>query len=421
MYRTNGYYFFLQSILTFLLLLVVCSTIAGTYTHSQYQKKDSISLSSQKEKIPSINIKYTSKGWQFSTADEKYVLQFQSRLQFRYATPQDTDPLTFDDFQQDEHAVLKVNRARLKIGGNAFEKWLKYFWEYELASGNLLDFRLMIEKCSFFKFKAGQWKAHYNRERVISSGKQQMADRSLINRPFTIDRQQGISFYGNYAGRGKLNFSYWFSILTGTGRGSTTNDDNHLMYMSRIQWDIFGRVLGFEGSDIKFHKYPAGLIALAAVTNRSPYTRFSQAGGGQLEGFEEGQAGQYRVNQFLVETAFMYSGFSWQQEFHWKEIDDKINQTITSLIGNYLQFGYFFHYAMQWVPRQLEIAFRYSIYNPNRSQLENLREEFSLDVNWFFKNHLNKLTTEISYFSFQEKIEDVYDGWRFRIQWDVSI
>jgi phosphate-selective porin len=385
------------------------------------QPTDSTNQKTISEEKSTIVVKYGAKGWEFSTADGKNVLQFQSRFQFRVAVPGDTDPIIYDDFQGDKEPVLKINRARLKIGGNAFEKWLKYYWEYELASGNLLDFRLMIENYSFFNIKIGQWKVHFNRERVISSGKQQMADRSLINRPFTIDRQQGVSFYGNLTGKGLLNFNYWLSIFTGTGRGSTKNDDSHLMYMIRTQWNFFGRVLGFEGSDTKFHKQPVGLIALAGATNRSRYTRFSQAGGGQLEGFEEGEAGQYRVNQFLVETAFMYRGFSWQQEFHWKEIDDKINQIITSLIGNYLQFGYFFHYAMQWVPKELEIAFRHAIYNPNQALSKNLQEEFSLDFNWFFKNHLNKLTAEISHFSFQENIENLYDGWRFRIQWDVSI
>ena len=114
-------------------------------------------------------------------------------MQFRFSSPFDTDPVTFDEFQNEKQTTFKVNRARLKIGGNAFERWIKYFWEYELAAANLLDFRLMIEKFPHLKFRAGQWKARYNRERVISSGNQQMVERSIITRPFTIDRQQGIS------------------------------------------------------------------------------------------------------------------------------------------------------------------------------------------------------------------------------------
>jgi len=44
-----------------------------------------------------------------------------------------------------------------------------------------------------------------------------------------------------------------------------------------------------------------------------------------LEGYEDGQPGQYRVNQANMETAFMYKGFSWQSEVHWKQIIDKLD------------------------------------------------------------------------------------------------
>ena len=143
-----------------------------------------------------VKIQYTDKGFQFSTQDEKYLLHIESRLQFRFATPGDEDPLTFDQFESGDETVFKINRARLKVGGNAFQPWLKYYWEYELAQGNLLDFRIMVEKWSFLKLKIGQWKVDYSRERSISSGKQQLADRSIINRAFTLDRQQGVALFG---------------------------------------------------------------------------------------------------------------------------------------------------------------------------------------------------------------------------------
>ena len=66
----------------------------------------------------------------------------------------------------------------------------------------------------------------------------------------------------------------------GTGRGSKENDDTNLMYMVRTQWNFFGRSLNFTGSGLEYHKKATGLVALAAVTNKSPYTSISQAGGG---------------------------------------------------------------------------------------------------------------------------------------------
>ena len=367
------------------------------------------------------HVTYGNKGWQFSTTDGKYMLQFQSRLQFRYAVPFDTDPITYDDHLDADQQILRINRARLKIGGNVYEKWLKYYWEYELAASNLLDFRLMVEKYPWLKLKVGQWKAQYSRERIISSGKQQMAERSIVNRAFTIDRQQGISFYGHLQGGGLADFNYWFSILTGMGRGERENDDMYLMYMTRLQWNFLKRQVKFSGSDVEYSEDPAGTLTFAAVTNRSPYTRFSTSGGGQLPGFEDGVAGQYRVNQCLVETAFKYRGLSWQQELHWKEIKDKVNNSTTILLGTYVQLGYFFHYLWSTIPKPLEAAFRHTVYNPDKSEWENIQREFSFAFNWFFKDHLNKLTAEMSYLKFEKDVAEERDGFRLRLQWDISM
>ena len=377
------------------------------------QQNDSI-------KSPKINIEYTNKGFQFNTSDNKFLLHIESRLQFRFATPSDQNPLSFDEFGDDK-TVLKINRARLKVGGHAFQPWMKYYWEFELSQGNLLDFRLMFEKWKVFNIKVGQWKTYYGRERVISSGKQQLVERSIINRPFTLDRQQGIEFYGRVFKETMADLTYHASILTGTGRGSTSNDDDHLMYVGRLQWNFFGRELKMVGSDLEFHKKPTALVAIAVATNRSPYTRFSQSGGGQLEGYDDGVAGQYRVNQGLIETAFMYKGFSWQHESHRKEIIDHVNNTTTTLSGNYIQAGYFFSNLINGFPNPLEMAVRYSNYTPNIDVSGNNAEEFALAFNWFFKGHRNKLTAELTYLDYDAVLLGTEDEFRFRIQWDISL
>ena len=369
---------------------------------------------------PKIAVEYTDKGFQFTTSDDRFQLHLESRFQFRFATPGDQNPLTLDDLESNE-PVFKINRARLKVGGHAFQPYLKYYWEYELAQGNLLDFRVMFEKFPAFKIKVGQWKTYFNRERIISSGKQQMVDRSIITRPFTVDRQIGLSFYGRLFEGSLADFTYHASMLTGTGRGEVENDDSHLMYVGRLQWNFLGRELPMTGSDLGFHKEPTGLIALGGVTNRSPYTRFSQGGGGQLFGFEEGLPGQYRVNQGLLETAFMYRGFSWQNEFHTKEIQDKINGGTTRLTGSYYQAGYFFSHLWNVIPQPLELAARYARYTPDTDQSDFFEEEFALALNWFFKGgHRNKLTAEITVFDFQTDTQNLENTTRFRIQWDIS-
>jgi phosphate-selective porin len=364
---------------------------------------------------------YGARGFELATRDGRFKMQIQPRLQFRFSTPLDADPATPDDLEAPAQPTFKVNRARLKIGGNAFQPWLQYYWEYELAQNALLDFRLQLARWPGLRLRLGQWKADYGRERLISSGAQEMADRSLINRPFMVDRQQGVALYGHLAGLGAANFEYWAEVLTGTGRGNRTNDDATLMYLGRAQWNCFGRQVPWEGSDTRRHEEPVGLVAVAAVTNRSPYTAFSQLGGGSLEGFSIGEPGQYRVNQALVETAFQYRGLAWQQELHWKQIDDRDSSAITTLTGNYVQLGYFFHGLAAWVPKPLELASRYALYDPNRDQDDDLQQELSFAGNWFFDGHRNKLTAETAVLRYEQAPPaGSASRVRFRLQWDIS-
>lgn len=381
----------------------------------------SIKAQEVKDSLPEWDINYGKKGIEFGTTDGKYKLQFQGRLQFRYANPGDRDPVNFNDFGDYHNSVFKINRARLKIGGNVYQPWLKYYWEYDFPSNNLLDFRLMIEKWKWMSFKIGQWKQEYSRERRISSGSQQMVDRSILNRYFTIDRQQGVEVYGRLDGKQMADFSYWFSATTGTGRGASTNDDNRLMYFGRLQWNVLGEDLGFTSSDLKLHKKPELNIALSGVTNRSRFTRFSSSGGGEIAGFEDAEAGQYRINQFGVDAFFVYNGFSFQSEYHNKRIIDKVNNDQrTRLSGYYLQAGLLGHQQLSWWPKPLEVAARYSRYTPDNRLHDNFLHEESLAFNWYFVGHKNKLTFEVSNFDYENRENNVDNQLRFRLQWDVS-
>ena len=371
------------------------------------------------DSIAKPQVRYGNKGFEFLSADKNHLLQIEWRAQFRIAYPTDTDPITLNDFNGNK-THLWLNRARMKVGGYAYRSWLKYYLEYELAGSYLLDYRLMIEKFPFLKIKIGQWKIQYNRERIISSGKQQTVERSILTKQFTVDRQQGISLFGRLKGKGIVDFNYWLSALMGTGRGNEINDDEHLMYMMRLQWNFMGRQLKFVSSDVNYHENFTAIIAVAVVTNQSQYTRFSSSGGGHLEGFTESNPSQYRINQSLVETAGMYKGFSWQQELHWKQINDKINAQITTLAGNLLQFGYFPYYVWSNFPKPLEIYARHAFYIPNLELNNELRQEYTAGFNWFFSNHRNKLSIETSYLNYTNESQFERDGFRYRLQWDIS-
>jgi len=398
----------------FIVVLIILVSIPGWRSVHAQDRDTSVFLG----KYPGIS--YTSKGFGLTSQDGNYAMQIHWRAQFRFAVPSDLNPANQNQSEASEQYYMGIRRARLKVGGHGFVPWLKYYTEYDLGTTRLLDFRISVEKYPWLKFRIGRWKVDYNRERIISSSKQQMMDRSLLNRFFTVDRQQGISVYGRVNDGGFADFNYWVSILNGTGRGSGLNKIGNAMYMGRLQWNILGEPVPFTGSDLEGRENPNGGIAIAGLINRSPYTRFSQAGGGNLEGFPVGTIDQYGLRQFLVETSFMYRGLAWQQEFHFKRIKDFDNVANTDLLGNYCQAGYFFNYLLDWVPEPLEFAFRYSILDPDRSVQNDLLNEFSFVGNWFFRGHNNKLTAEINFFRFQQIYAGLTNGTQFRLQWDIS-
>jgi hypothetical protein len=370
-------------------------------------------------------IYYGDKGWHLESANGNFATDLQLRLQLRYSYPFEQDPLSLEDFNNEKQHILQIRRARMKIGGRAFTPKFKYYMEYELATSSLLDFWALYSFNRAIKIQVGQYKARYNTERIVSSGRLQTADRSILTRPFTLDRQTGLTLFGNLSGKGALNFSYWLAVFSGTGRGQFVLEDDKLMWKFRGQWNMFGEEMSFVSSDISRLRDWRGYLAGGVATNQSQYTRFSQSGGGQLVGYPDaGQPGQYRVNQFFVETAFKKSGFSWQQEFHWKRIHDKLDNTSRTLGGNYIQLGTFPVTYIRKFPKQLEFALRYSLYLPylnltgwDASQFS--EDEYTITLNWFFKGHNNKLTSEVSFIDFKEN-DVMKPGWRFRLQWDVS-
>ncbi len=367
-----------------------------------------------------VNVTYAKPGITFSTSDERYKVNVHARFQFRYATPDDSQPLVPNDYLIEEGTEFGTNRARLKIKGNVSQPWLRFSMEYDLKNNYLLDYRFRVEKYDWLKFKIGQWKLEYSRERSISSGGQQMLDRSIINRHFTIDRHQAASVYGHIDQGGWINFNYWAGVGTGTGRGNSADDDSHPLYFGRVQWNFLGQEMPFVASDINITQTPIASIGFASAVNRSKYTRFSSSGGSSLVGFDEGEEGQFDIEQYNVDAAFLYKGISAQAEYHEKTVKDLLNGGLErTLSGYYVQGGYFLHQLIPSWPKPLEVAARYASYDPAETNAITQKEK-ALAFNWFISGHKNKVTVDATRFEYSGDQSEDLDEWRYRVQWDVS-
>jgi hypothetical protein len=373
------------------------------------------------ESVPSAEefkaIVYGPKGLDIRSAGGNYHAHIDWRVQMRFTHSDLDDPLIGSP--EVEEGDFRVNRARFKLGGHAYRPWLSYYFEYDFPSSRMLDFRFTAKALDGLRLRVGQWKIPYNRERVDSSGKQQFAERSIVNDPFTLDRQQGLALFGRLWKGTTADSWYNVGVFSATGRGGSGSVEDP-MWLGRWQWNFLGRDLPFSQSDVGYRDRPAGTLSVAGATWRGPFTAFSSAGGGELPGFEQGDPDRYEVGQAMVETAFQYRGFSLQQEYHWKTVDDTEEGTTTELEGGYLQLGLFLHSLVPGIPKPLEVAARYARVDPDISAVDDLREELTLAFNWFFHGHRNKLTLDLSRVTDEAGEPGLRREQRIRLQWDVS-
>ena len=394
-----------------------------------------------KEK-PAIPI-WTKKGFGFKTEDGNWATRIQWRSQLRFTTPERGDPDTSSDFTDKAEHTFELRRVRIKVGGHGFKPWVTYYMEMDwqgtsnsgtnAGSTRVLDWRITLEKYKAFQVRLGQWKINYNRERVDSSGKQTMVERSISNSVFTIDRQMGILVMGRLFPGKAYDMNYYAGVFNGSGRGEA-NDDDQLMYMARLQWNIFGRKLKWEQIDIKYHKNPAATLAIGGYTNVGKCTRWSSSGCGTLvqntslgnsfTSDSSAAVGQFKTEGIMQEFALKYRGLNIQEEVHWKQVKDNgpagTGQSKTNLMGGYVVGSYFPHYIAPAIPKPLNIAYRYSWVDPNVFSSNDELREHTFGVNWLFAGHRNKLTADVTHMELEQSSGNPLTEQRVRVQWDVS-
>lgn len=389
------------------------------------------------EEFP-VKASHGSSGFRFETADGNFQTNLQWRAQMRATTPYRSDPRQLGNLAGGDQNNFEARRLRMKIGGHGFQPWLKYYFEVDMqpsrdtddgsssSAARVIDYRIDVAKWDWGGFRVGQWKIDHNRERVDSSGRQQFVERSIVNRQFTIDRQLGVQIRGRAFKETAADLRYYAGVFNGEGR-SVNNADSNLMYTGRLQWNFMGRDLAWRQTDVDFTELPTGSLAFAGMTTEGPCTRWSSSGCGNLDGFASpasAASDQFKIEQWVQELAFKYRGFSFQQEYHQKNIVDRVEGTDNDMKGLYVQSGYFLSNIIEGFPAPLELAARYAyLEEPNRTDrsVNNKRKEYTVGLNWFFSGHNNKITLDYSHLTIDDGLAGLSDSDdRIRLQWDVS-
>ena len=346
------------------------------------------------------------KGFYLETLDDKFKLEIGNRLQVRY---------TYDDDEGAENtSSFRVRRHKVFFTGHAFTKRLTYKVQWNLPAedgrGQLEDAYANFKFIDFFQMRGGQYKVPYNREELISSGKQQFVDRSIASEEFNLDRDIGVMFHAKPM---KGLFEYNLAVMTGAGINATKNTNDAMLWTARFAVNPLGDFDAYSESDLKYEETPK--LALGAA--------FATDDGSKMFVRDKVRSFKKAVNtrQVTGDALFKWRGFSFLGAGFWREInahtgESGFSRSGTNANGYTLQAGYFVPTPL--LQKHLEFAGRYSYFDPNLRTRKDSEREWGGAVNWFFNDHNNKIQADVRKL-ITERSNDDKDDLEFRLQYQL--
>lgn len=309
----------------------------------------------------------------------------------------------------------------------------------------LLDMNFTSTHFKWANVQLGQYKVYFNRSQINSTASMQFADRSLVQDAFTasgLDRRDiGITIMNDEE---LFPINYYLGVFNGAGpsfnrlgsfiseestvgcpggqtggnpfpspancpanqrnlNANTRLDVDRLMYVARLNFNILGRP-GYGEGDLAYSEKPQLAVGGGYAYNPGVNTSSNNAFVGldlanlnirrQLAAFGNGRQlglGIVDYSTWAADGVFKYRGFSLQGEFYFKNVirHDKglpcmnvgcsvtAPQNFGNSMGWYVQSGYYL------VPRTVELAARYSFWDPDTKSASDLIRQADVSLNWF--------------------------------------
>jgi phosphate-selective porin OprO and OprP len=363
----------------------------------------------QENKVPFTTYAKKQKGVGLVTTDSTFSLNFQFRMQNRAAYVSKTDgDLSPESFE------FRVRRLRFKFEGFVYDPKLTYYIQLSFSRGDM-DWRsadnsvnnsspnvvrdavVYYSPTKKLRFGLGQTKLPGNRQRVVSSGDQQFADRSIVNATFNIDRDFG--FFAQYIG----SFMNLKGALTsGEGRNSLLSNSG-LAYTGRVEFLPLGKFTGnndyIEG-DLEREQSPK--ISLAGTYNFNDHA-VRQAGqlGNDLYAPRS-------LRNFEADLLMKYKGWAWYNEYMERDTDNPVTVNLTDPTKLRTVFaGHGFLSQLSYLfKNNFEIAGRYSTTIPSSRLYDNADfvtlnerkiEQSELGVTKYLNGHRLKIQGSVIY------------------------
>jgi phosphate-selective porin OprO/OprP len=364
------------------------------------------------------------KGVGIISPDSLFLLNIRIRMQNRMAFRTES----VDDFTIDE-VEARVRRLRLRFDGFLYTPRLTYLIQLSFSRGDLdyddtsfpnivRDAMIIYAVNKHFSIGLGQTKLPGNRQRVTSSGDLQLADRSIVNATFNIDRDFGVqAYYNNYIG--KFYYVLRGAISSGEGR-NITNSDRGMDYTGRIELLPFGPFTNggdyFEGD---LAREPKPKISLGMTASHNENTTRT---GGQLGRFLYDPRD---INTVMTDFMFKYNG--WALACEWLQRNSP-NPITTNEDGDirYVYAGFGQNYQGSYLfKNNYEIVGRFSQVTPYEKiqMLDDQTKQFTIGASKYLRGHRVKFQTDVTL----EKNEWLQgtnsntDSWIVRFQIEAGI
>jgi phosphate-selective porin OprO/OprP len=371
------------------------------------------------------------KGFFIKSTDGNFMMKIGGLMQFRWThyEAQKRNHYLQPRLHRNDRTGFDFQRLRINFKGHAFDPDLTYFVEFRTDAANSYDAILSwayidYKFCDEFHFRAGKFKSASTRANTTAHENLQLISRPMVDSVFGLGFNLGVRFWGQLFDKQVdwyLDVTNSFSDGENFGGGRTiSNDPAELDSNPALAFRLVWHALGENGaadfasqSDIEFHESPAFDLGFHyafnedegdLATTRIPFPvprRFRSGGFGLTT------TNGMQINQWGLDAAFKYQGFSMIGEYIIRMVDPRRagrrpftpwwlmtgQGDTTAQHGAYLQAGYFL--PIPGMEKKLEAVARAG----GISALANGQEgawEWGVGVNYFpYENQNVKLQADM--------------------------